>query len=107
MGITLRRGSLEQAVSILKLAAYCRRRMRADEVARVEILTSDGTTETLEGTPIHPIWSVDRQDWLPLGELREGEQLQAAGGVAVVLSLTILRRSIPVYNIEVHGEHVY
>jgi len=27
--------------------------------------------------------------------------------VAVVLSLTIHRRSLPVYNTEVHGEHVY
>jgi hypothetical protein len=80
---------------------------QVDEIARVEILAPDGTTETLEGTPIHPIWSVDRQDWIPLGGLIEGEQLQAAGGVAVVLSLTLLRRSLPVYNIEVHGEHVY
>jgi hypothetical protein len=80
---------------------------QVDEIARVVILAPDGTTETLEGTPIHPIWSVDRQDWIPLGELSEGEQLQAAGGVAVVLSLTLLRRSLPVYNIEVHGEHVY
>jgi hypothetical protein len=37
--------------------------------------------ETLEGTPIHPIWSVDRNDWVPLGELTEGETLQAASGV--------------------------
>jgi hypothetical protein len=80
---------------------------QVDEIARVEILPPDGTTETLEGTPIHPIWSVDRQDWIPLGELCEGEHLQAADGVAVVLSLTLLRRSVPVYNIEVHGEHVY
>jgi hypothetical protein len=80
---------------------------QVDEIARVEILAPDGTTESLEAAPIHPILSVDRQDWLRLGELSEGEQLQAAGGVAVVLSLALFRRSIPVYNIEVHGEHVY
>ena len=80
---------------------------QVDEIARVEILAPDGTTQSLEGTPVHPILSVDRRDWLPLGEINEGEQLQAAGGVAVVLSLALLRRSLPVYNIEVHSEHVY
>ena len=63
--------------------------------------------ETLEGTPIHPIWSVDRNDWVPLGELTEGETLQAASGIATVLSLALVTCSLPVYNIEVHGEHVY
>ena len=47
------------------------------------------------------------QDWVPLGELAEGEQLRGASGPAIVLTATILPRSLPVYNIEVHGEHVY
>ena len=38
--------------------------------------------------------------------LAEGEQLSAQAGIAVVLSLTIQRCTTPVYNIEVHGEHV-
>ena len=61
----------------------------------------------IEGTPIHPIWSVDRNDWVPLGELTEGESLQAADGLATVLSILVTNDSKPVYNIEVHGEHVY
>jgi len=44
---------------------------------------------------------------VPLGELAEGEQLCGASGPAIVLTATILPRSLPVYNIEVHGEHVY
>ena len=74
---------------------------------RVEILGPEGQIETLTGTPIHPIWSVDRRDWVPLGELEAGELLQGEDGVAAVLSVTILNQPVPVYNIEVHGEHVY
>jgi hypothetical protein len=76
-------------------------------VVRAEIIGPDGTIELIEGTPIHPIWSVDRNDWVPLGELTEGETLQALGGIATVLSLALVTCSLPVYNIEVHGEHVY
>ncbi len=76
-------------------------------IARAEILGPDGKIEVLAGTTIHPIWSVDRQDWVPLGELLEGEQLQAATGIAAVLSITIQKTTTAVYNIEVRGEHVY
>jgi hypothetical protein len=32
-----------------------------------------GTVETIIGTTIHPVWSVDRQEWVPVAELAEGE----------------------------------
>jgi hypothetical protein len=76
-------------------------------IARVEILGVDGQIEVLEGTTIHPIWSDDRNDWIQLSELQEGECLQAAYGFATVVSVAIVNTSVPVYNIEVHGEHVY
>ncbi|MFN7292140.1 MAG: hypothetical protein ACK5YR_21595 [Pirellula sp.] len=76
-------------------------------IARAEIICPDGTIETISGTPIHPIWSIDRNDWGPLGELTEGETLPTADGIATVLSLALVTCSLPVYNIEVHGEHVY
>ena len=38
-------------------------------VIRRRIQGPDGTFEVIEGTPTHPIWSVDRHDWVPLGEL--------------------------------------
>jgi hypothetical protein len=50
---------------------------------------------------------VDRNDWIQLSELQEGERLQAANGVAIVVSVAIVNTNVPVYNIEVHGEHVY
>ena len=76
-------------------------------VASVDVLGADGTVETITGTTIHPVWSVDRKEWVPLNELIEGETLQGLEGLAVVLSVTLSRVSQPVYNIEVHGEHVY
>ena len=53
------------------------------------------------------MWSVDRQEWVPLAELAEGERLQGLDGLAVILSVSLSRVSQSVYNIEVHGEHVY
>jgi len=76
-------------------------------VASVDVLGADGTVETITGTTIHPVWSVDRQEWVPLAELTDGETLQGLDGLAVVLSVSLSRVSQPVYNIEVHGEHVY
>jgi hypothetical protein len=76
-------------------------------VASVDVLGADGTVETITGTTIHPVWSFDRQEWVPLAELADGETLQGLDGLAVVLSVTLSRVSQPVYNIEVHGEHVY
>jgi hypothetical protein len=90
-------------------------------VASVDVLGADGTVETITGTTIHPVWSVDRQEWVPLAELAQGERLccdtesfglcfpsslspKASG---LVLSVSLSRVSQPVYNIEVHGEHVY
>ena len=76
-------------------------------VASVDVLGADGTVETITGTTIHPVWSVDRQEWVPLAELADGETLQGLDGLAVILSVSLSRVSQPVYNIEVHGEHVY
>ena len=76
-------------------------------VASVDVLGADGTVETITGTTIHSVWSVDRQEGVPLAELAEGETLQGLDGLAVVLGVSLSRVSQPVYNIEVHGEHVY
>ena len=79
----------------------------AHVVASVDVLGADGTFETITGTTIHPVWSVDRQEWVPLAELADGDTLQGLDGLAFVLSVSLSRVTQPVYNIEVHGEHVY
>jgi hypothetical protein len=71
------------------------------------ILGADGSVEGLEGTTIHPIWSLDRNDWVPLGELELNEQLSGENSPAIVLNLAIINRITAVYNVEVFGEHVY
>ncbi|MEI7462033.1 MAG: hypothetical protein WCK15_21790 [Pirellula sp.] len=80
---------------------------QVDVIARAEILGADGSIEVVEGTTIHTIWSLNRNDWVPLGELEFGEKLSGLSGIATVLSLTLLNRTIAVYNLEVHSEHVY
>ena len=66
-------------------------------VASVDVLGADGSVETITGTTIHPVWSVDRQEWVPLAELAEGETLQGLDGLAVVLGVSRSRVSQPVY----------
>ncbi len=80
---------------------------QVDRLVRVEVGAIDGTTEAMEGTAIHPFWSLDLNDWVAMGELEPGERLSSPQGEARVLSQTIVNRVAPVYNVEVHGEHVY
>jgi hypothetical protein len=76
----------------------------------LDVLGADGTVETMTGTTIHPVWSVDRQEWVPLVELAQGEGLccdTESFGLGFPSSLPPGLVTRPVYNIEVHGEHVY
>lgn len=76
-------------------------------VANLELVTEYGRRETITGTTNHPVWSVDRQDWVPLGELANGETLQGVEGPVFVSSVVLSYVEKPVYNIEVQTEHVY
>jgi hypothetical protein len=80
---------------------------RVNVIVRLTVAGPDGTVEVLEGTTVHPTWSVDRNDWIQLSELQEGERLQAADGIVTVVSVAIVNTNVPVHNLEVHGEHVY
>jgi hypothetical protein len=50
---------------------------------------------------------LDRNDWVSLGDLVEGENLATELGPISVSSLELYRTTEPVYNFETHGEHVY
>ena len=89
-------------------------------VASVQLRGPGGELETLTGTELHPIWSVDRADWIPLSQLQPGERLlcshpstswdgesERGQAHAIVLGVTLSIVCEPVYNLEVHGEHVY
>ena len=71
----------------------------------VKVTFEDGTT--LTGTRIHPVWSADRKDWIELGKLEIGENLQGSNGPVAVQCMTFIATSQPVYNLEIFGEHVY
>lgn len=58
-------------------------------------------------TPGHLFWSVDREDWVPACELRSGEAVKTLAGITTVESYTMGDRPVPVYNLEVEGDHVY
>jgi Pretoxin HINT domain len=68
----------------------------------------EGESKPVGTTATHPFWSVDREDWIPAGELRIGERLAARdGSTPKVLSFTQRPEPEPVFNIEVDGDHVY
>jgi hypothetical protein len=89
-------------------------------VASVQLRGPGGELETLTGTELHPIWSADRADWIPLSQLQPGERLlcshpstswdgesERGQAHAIVLGVTLSTVCEPVYNLEIHGEHVY
>ncbi|MCR9235010.1 MAG: HINT domain-containing protein [bacterium] len=69
-------------------------------------LSIEGENRPTGVTTNHPYWSVDRQCFLQAGDLKRGEHVETRYGPRQVVSLTP-RGNQPVYNLEVHGEHVY
>jgi hypothetical protein len=68
----------------------------------------EGLAEPIGVTDTHPFWSEDRQAFVAVGKLRAGERVRTeALGVVTVTSITHRPREAWVYNLEVHGEHVY
>lgn len=74
---------------------------------RVEFIDIDGRSEQITGTSQHPVWSVDRNNWIGVGELAEGERVAAQDGAVLVTRVEQLPDTSTVYNIEVAGEYVY
>ncbi len=76
---------------------------QVSELIEIEVVGG----ETLTGTPMHPIWSVERQDWVELGELEVGEHLSTENGPVEIVATRLLTTGESVYNLEVHGHHIY
>jgi len=70
---------------------------------------------TIEGvTAEHPFWCPRRGSWVPIGELREGEQVlcwlgAADAGERPITSIEIITHvdDVEVYTLSVEGEHNY
>ena len=60
-------------------------------------------------TDNHLFWSVDRQQFVPIGEMEIGERVQTYHGETKRIASKLPRPGPPkeVYNLEVYGEHVY
>jgi hypothetical protein len=66
-----------------------------------------GLAEPLGLTSNHSIYSADRLDFVPAGELRVGETLRNLDGDVRIESIEQLGSEERVYNLEIHGEHVF
>ena len=64
--------------------------------------------ETIGTTSNHPFWSVDRQEYVQAGQLEPGERVLTFSGDTKRIASKLARPGPqPVYNLEVHAEHVY
>ena len=78
------------------------------EVGDAVDLYVEGQDEPIGVTETHPFWSVDRQDFVPVGELVEGERLLLFNGETKRVAQKLPRPGPEcVYNLEILGEHVY
>jgi len=68
----------------------------------------EGDAEPIGCTPNHPFWSETQGEFVQAAQLEPGEEVRTASqGVVAVTSVTPRPASDRVYNLEVHGQHVY
>ena len=68
----------------------------------------EGETTPISVTDNHLFWSVDRQEFLAIGEMEIGERVQTFQGDTKRIESKLPRPGPEVvYNLEVYGEHVY
>jgi hypothetical protein len=78
------------------------------DAAEVVDVYLEGYEHPIRVTPQHPIYSRDRQTWVPSGDLRRGECLEtAAGECAVVDHVEPRPERATVYNVEIGRYHTY
>ena len=77
----------------------------AQETINLQIV---GQEKPIGCTPTHLIWFEDREEFVPAGELFEGERVRVLNGDTKRVVQKLPRPGPePVYNVEVFGEHVY
>jgi hypothetical protein len=75
---------------------------QVSELVEIEFGDSNSNdSEIMTGTPQHPIWSIERQDWVELGDLEIGDHLWTEVGPIAITKRRLLTTSESVYNIEV------
>jgi hypothetical protein len=77
-------------------------------ICKLTYTTQDGKSETIRPTSSHKFYSLDRNEWIHIGDARFGEKLQGLGNnVITVISCQPLGTTERVYNMTVEDEHVY
>ncbi|MCA9141085.1 MAG: hypothetical protein KDB00_30150 [Planctomycetales bacterium] len=71
-------------------------------------VTFQDASEPIGVTDNHPFWSVDRQQFIPIGQMEIGERVLTLHGETKRIESRLPRPGPQlVYNLEVYGEHVY
>lgn len=70
-----------------------------------DVRFSNGSS--LGATARHPVWSVDREDWVAVSDLNADELVEVVDGTTRFISATPRPESEPVYNLEVDADHCY
>ena len=77
------------------------------DVVELTLRNADGETETLRPTGTHKFYSVTHGEWLSASQLAKGEHLDGTNGKVTVVDIKHLPGTHRVYNMTVHGEHLY
>ena len=82
--------------------------IRHENASVIELVLEGDETDPLGVTPNHPLYSADRDAWVPAGEFEVGERVETQDGVtATVTSIRDEGRRETVYNLEVHRAQTY
>lgn len=73
----------------------------------LDLIFNGEADKPLGVTANHPIYSEDRDTWVPTGDLKVGEQVRTADGTARLTARSQRRGRQTVYNMEVHRSHAY
>ena len=66
-----------------------------------------GQSDPIRCTGNHPVWSETHQKFVRADSLQIAESLRTATGIAHVRDISLLPGLTPVFNLEIHGLHVY
>ncbi|MDR0609350.1 MAG: hypothetical protein LBG58_04515, partial [Planctomycetaceae bacterium] len=77
-------------------------------ICNLTYTTQDGKSETIRPTISHRFFSLDRNEWIHIGDARFGEKLQGFGNTPItVVSVIPFGGTERVYNMTVEEDHVF
>lgn len=77
------------------------------QAAAIIDIKIEGESKPIGSTPNHPYWSENRRQFVRADSLQPGERIHTLSGSAQVVATNPRGLLEPVYNIEIHVDHVY